>query len=60
MATFVSGTVGDSDSHLGQRDKCLYLPYLGRFDGQGKYIQRNIVGIIVRDIGLNIANVNSA
>ncbi len=33
---------------------------LGRFDGQGKYIQRNIVGIIVRDIGLNIANVNSA
>ncbi len=35
------------------------LGCLWRFDGQGKYIQRDIVGIIVRDIALNIANVNS-
>jgi hypothetical protein len=33
---------------------------LGQFDSQGKYIQHDITGIIVCDIALNIANVNSA
>jgi hypothetical protein len=32
---------------------------LGRFDGQSKYIQRDIAGVIVRNIALNIANVKS-
>jgi hypothetical protein len=33
---------------------------LGQFDGQGKYIQYDITGVIVCDIALNIANVKSA
>jgi hypothetical protein len=36
------------------------LGCLGQFDGQGKYIQHDIMGVIVCDIALNIANVNSA
>ncbi len=36
------------------------LGYLGQYDGQGKYIQRDNAGVIVCDIALNIANVNSA
>jgi hypothetical protein len=31
-----------------------------RYDGQGKYIQHDITGVIMRDIALNISNVNSA
>jgi hypothetical protein len=36
------------------------LGHLGQFDGQGKYILRDIAGVIVGDITLKIANVNSA
>ncbi len=36
------------------------LGRLGLFDGQGKYIQCDIAGIIARNIMLNIANVNLA
>jgi hypothetical protein len=43
------------DSHY-----CTCLCHLGQIDGQGKYIQSDIAGIIVHDIALNIANVNSA
>jgi hypothetical protein len=35
-----------------------FLCHLGQYDGQGKNIQRNIVGVIMHDIMLNIANVN--
>ncbi len=49
-----------SDSHY-----CTCLGPLGRRDtdriisiGKGKYIRRNITGIIVRDIALYFANVN--
>jgi hypothetical protein len=37
---------------------CTCLGHLGQYDGQGKYIQRDIAGIIVRNIALNMANVN--
>jgi hypothetical protein len=36
------------------------LGHLGQYDNQGKYIKRDIAGVMVRDIALNIANVNSA
>jgi hypothetical protein len=36
------------------------LGHLGQYHGQGKYIQCDIAGVIMRDIALNIANVNSA
>jgi hypothetical protein len=36
------------------------LGHLGRHDGQGKYIWCDIADIIVYDIALNFANVNSA
>ncbi len=39
---------------------CTCLGHLGHYDGQSKYIQRDIEGVIVRDITLNIANVNWA
>jgi hypothetical protein len=47
--------IATHDSHY---SSC--LGHLGQYHGQGKYIQRNIVGVIVGDITLNIANVNSA
>jgi hypothetical protein len=37
-----------------------YLGHLGRHDGQGEYKWYDIAGIIVRDIAVNFANVNSA
>jgi hypothetical protein len=43
------------DSHY-----CVCLGHLGQIDGQGKYIKCDIAGVIIRDIVLNIANVNSA
>jgi hypothetical protein len=43
------------DSHY-----CTCLGRLGQIDGKGKYIQCNIASVIVCDIALNIANVNSA
>jgi hypothetical protein len=57
MSTFVSETVGDSDTCL---IDCPSLSHLVRYDGQGRYIQCDIAGIIMCDIALNIANVNSA
>ena len=39
---------------------CTCLGHLGQYHGQGKYIQCNIAIAIVRDITLNIVNVNSA
>jgi len=36
------------------------LGHLGKYHGQGKYMQLDIAGISVRDIALNITNVNSA
>jgi len=39
---------------------CTCLGHLGQYDGQCNYIQRNIAGVIVHNITLNIANVKSA
>ena len=39
---------------------CTCLGHLGRYDGQGKYIPHDIAGVIMGNIVLNIANVNSA
>ncbi len=55
LATFVGDNASDSDKCL---DTC--LARLGQYDSQGKYIQCDIAGIIMHDIALNIANVNSA
>ncbi len=41
-------------------DYCTCLGHLGQYHSQGKYIQCDIASVIVRDIALNIANVNWA
>jgi hypothetical protein len=63
LATSVSETVGDTR----QSRDCTCLGHLGQCDtdriisiGQGKYIGRDIAGVIMCDISLNFANVNSA
>jgi hypothetical protein len=67
-ATFVSETVGDSatEKSLDCHDSTC-LGHLRQCDtdriisvGQGEYIRRNIMGVIVRNIPLNFANVSSA
>ncbi len=39
---------------------CTCLGHLGQYKSQGEYIQHYIAGVIMHNIALNIANVNSA
>jgi hypothetical protein len=63
LATFVCDNASDNVSET----SVLALATLGDVTqigsfliGQGKYIRRDIVGVNVRDIALNVANVNLA
>jgi hypothetical protein len=49
-----------SATATGDSDYSTCLGHLGQYHSQGQYIKRDIVGIIVCDTALNIANVNSA